>query len=148
MVAAGVAGLTILVGLAPDPPAFLRSTIGNLADHCFSTRYAESSRAWWTALGLQLNLPNIVWILLGLGVTALLARSSSTTSGFMIRAGLGLGAAFVLGMAFPNYWFLVAGLLAIGTALEPADAGVMHPGRSETVDSSQGRRQETRIAGV
>jgi hypothetical protein len=36
----------------------------------------------------------------------------------MIRAGLGLGAAFVLGMAFPNYWFLVAGLLGLGSALD------------------------------
>ena len=147
MVAAGVAGLTIFVGLAHDPPAFLRSTIGNLADIAFRPD-TQSLPGLVDSLGLQLNLPNIVWILIWLGVTALLARSSSTTSGFMIRAGLGLGAAFVLGMAFPNYWFLVAGLLAIGTVLEPADAGMMHPGQSETVDSSQGRRQETRIAGV
>ena len=147
MVAAGVAGLTIFVGLAPDPPAYLRSTIGNLADIAFRPD-TQSLPGLVDSLGLQLNLPNIVWILIGLGVTTLLARSSSTTSGFMIRAGLGLGAAFVLGMAFPNYWFLVAGLLAIGTVLETVDAGVMHPGRSETVDSSQGRRQDTRIAGV
>ncbi|HEU5113605.1 MAG TPA: glycosyltransferase 87 family protein [Acidimicrobiia bacterium] len=148
IVAAGVAGLTILVGLAPDPPAFLRSTIGNLADIAFRPD-TQSLPGLLAALGLEINLPNILWILVGLGVTTLLAKSSSTSSGFMIRAGLGLGTAFVLGMAFPNYWFLVAGLLAIGTVLEPSDTGVLHPVQGRHIlDSSQGRRQETRIAGV
>jgi hypothetical protein len=117
VLAASVAGLTILVGLAPDPPAFLRSTIGNLADIAYRPD-TQSLPGLLGDLGLQLNLPNIVWILVGLGVTTLLARSSTASSGFMIRAGLGLGAAFVLGMAFPNYWFLVAGLLGLGSALD------------------------------
>jgi len=117
VLAAGVAGVTILVGFAPDPPAFLRSTVGNLADIAFRPD-TQSLPGLLGDLGLQLNLPNIAWILVGLGVTTLLARSSTTSSGFMIRAGLGLGSAFVLGMAFPNYWFLVAGLLGLGSALD------------------------------
>ena len=122
MLAAGVAGLTILVGLAPSPPAFLRSTIGNLADISFRPD-TQSLPGLLSALGLQMSLPNIIWIVVGLGVTTLLARSSSTSSGFMIRAGLGLGSAFVVGMAFPNYWFLVAGLLGLGAALDVVGAG-------------------------
>jgi Na+-transporting NADH:ubiquinone oxidoreductase subunit NqrE len=126
VVAAGVAGLTILVGLTPDPPAFLRSTIGNLADIAFRPD-TQSLPGLLGDLGLHLNLPNVVWILVGLGVATLLARSSTTSSGFMIRAGLGLGSAFVLGMAFPNYWFLVAGLLGLGSALDVvgAEAGAI-----------------------
>jgi hypothetical protein len=126
VVAAGVAGLTILVGLTPDPPAFLRSTIGNLADIAYRPD-TQSLPGLLGDLGLQLNLPNVVWILVGLGVATLLARSSTTSSGFMIRAGLGLGSAFVLGMAFPNYWFLVAGLLGLGSALDvvAAEAGAI-----------------------
>jgi len=129
VLAAVVAGLTILVGLAPDPPAFLRSTIGNLADITYRPD-TQSLPGLLGHLGLQLNLPNVVWILVGLGVTTLLARSSTTSSGFMIRAGLGLGSAFVLGMAFPNYWFLVAGLLGLGTALDVVGAeerAISHP---------------------
>ena len=147
MVAAGVAGLTILVGLAPDPPAFLRSTIGNLADIAFRPDtqslpgLVDSLRPSIEPTQHRLDSG---W-----------ARSDHPLGKVFIDdvwlhhpAGLGLGAAFVLGMAFPNYWFLVAGLLALGTVLEPADAGMMHPGQSEIVDSSQGSRQEMRIAGV
>ena len=122
MLAAIVAGLTLLMGLAPDPRAFLRSTIGNLADIAYRPD-TQSLPGLLGDLGLQLNLPNVVWILVGLGVTTLLARSSTTSSGFMIRAGLGLGSAFVLGMAFPNYWFLVAGMLGLGTVLAVEGVG-------------------------
>ncbi len=61
-------------------------------------------------------------------------------------AGLGLGIAFLIGLAFPNYWFLVAGLMAIGTALGPADQVDLD--RDQEGLAGQVARQETRIAGV
>jgi Glycosyltransferase family 87 len=145
--AVAAACLTLIAGMLPNPTAFVRATLGNLTSIGFRPD-TQSLPGLANEFGFTFLLPNWLWILLSVAAVAALARSSRTRSDFMLRAGLGLGIAFLFGLAFPNYWFLVAGLLAIGTVLETADVGVRHPGQNEKFPSTQGRRQETRIAGV
>jgi hypothetical protein len=117
LVALLTAAGTMLIGLAPDPGAFVQATVGNLAGIDFRPD-TQSLPGLAADLGLELLLPNPIWIGVSLMVAFLLARTSRSASGFVLRAGLGLGIAFALGLAFPNYWVLVAGLLALGTVLE------------------------------
>jgi hypothetical protein len=147
MAALATAGVTLIAGLAPNPAAFVEATIGNLTGIGFRPD-TQSLPGLANEFGFTFLLPNWLWVLLSLAAVTVLARSSVTRSGFMLRAGLGLGIAFLLGLSFPNYWFLVAGLLAIGTALEPADEVELIPDRDQEARTAQGSRQETRIAGV
>ena len=123
---------TLLIGLAPNPAAFVQATFVNLAGIEFRPD-TQSLPGLAAELGLDLLLPNVVWIVLALAMTTLLARSSRTRSGFIIRSGLALGAAFLLGMAFPNYWFLVAGLLGLGAILEVEESVAVNPVELVTV---------------
>jgi len=146
MAALITAGVTLMAGLLPGPTAFFQATIGNLTSIGFRPD-TQSLPGLASELGISVMLPNWLWIGISLLTVLVLARTSRTRSGFMLRAGIGLGVAFLLGLAFPNYWFLVAGLLAIGTVLEPEDEmGSMTDRVPGT--AIQGRRQETRIAGV
>ncbi len=114
------AGLTTAVGLIPGPRAFLQATIGNLSQIGFRPD-TQSLSGLLADMGVELLLPNAIWIGISLVLTSLLARSSHSRSGFLVRAGLGLGIAFMLGMAFPNYWFLVGGLIGLGAVLAVED---------------------------
>jgi hypothetical protein len=143
--ALATAGVTLLVGLIPDAPAFVRSIIGNLTSIGFRPD-TQSLPGLVNRLGADFSLPNWLWLLASVVAMIALARSSKTTSGFMLRAGFGLGFAFLIGLAFPNYWFLVAGLLALGAALEPGEiAGITSTGAPVT---SQLNRADTSTAGV
>jgi hypothetical protein len=115
--ALGTAAGTMVIGLASDPGAFVQATVGNLAGITFRPD-TQSLPGLASDLGFKLLLPNPIWIGVSLLVAFLLARTSRSTSGFMMRAGVSLGIAFVIGLAFPNYWVLVGGLLALGTVLE------------------------------
>ena len=139
------AAVTLIVGFVPNPSAFIQATIGNLTGIGFRPD-TQSLPGLANEFGFTFLLPNWLWISLSVAVVAMLARSSRTRSGFMLRAGLGMGIAFLIGLAFPNYWFLVAGLLAIGTALEPSDQ--IDLDRDPEAWAGQEARQETRIAGV
>ena len=141
------AGLTLVAGLVPNPSVFIQAIIGNLTAIGFRPD-TQSLPGLADSFGFGFLLPNWLWILVSLASVTLLARSAVSRSGFMLRSGLGLGIAFFIGLAFPNYWFLVAGLLAIGTTLEPADEIEMMPDREREEPTDQGSRQETRIAGV
>jgi hypothetical protein len=146
MIALGTAAVTLLGGLGPNPAGFLRAIVGNLTTIGFRPD-TQSLPGLANDLGVGFVLPNWLWITLSLVFVALIARSSTTRAGFMVRAALGLGVAFSLGLAFPNYWFLVAGLLGIGLVLDTVDTSSGSTPEVET-DSGQGSRQETRIAGV
>jgi hypothetical protein len=111
---------TLLLGLLPDPQAFIQATVRNLTLIGFRPD-TQSLPGLMNEIGLEVLLPNWVWIGLSLVVVAALAVSSKTRAGFVTRAGLGLGIAFLLGLAFSNYWFLVAGLLVIGTVVNTMD---------------------------
>jgi len=139
------AGVTLVAGLAPNPSAFIRATFGNLTGIGFRPD-TQSLPGLANELGFSFLLPNWLWILASLVGVALLSRCSRTRSGFMMCAGLGLGIAFFVGLAFPNYWFLVAGLIAIGTALGPADEADLDPDQATL--EGQVPRQETSIAGM
>jgi hypothetical protein len=115
--ALGTAAGTMLIGLASDPGAFVRATVGNLSGIAFRPD-TQSLPGLAADMGFELLLPNPIWIGVSLLVAFLLARTSRSTSGFIMRAGVSLGIAFAIGLAFPNYWVLVAGLLALGTVLE------------------------------
>jgi hypothetical protein len=142
--AMATAGATLVAGLAPNPTAFLDSTFGNLTSIGFRPD-TQSLPGLAHQLGFSFLLPNWLWVLLSLAVVTLLARSSMTRSGFMLRAGLGLGIAFLFGPAFPNYWFLVAGLVTIGAVLEPADEAT-RPNRAMDFVSVEDTLVKTRIA--
>ena len=146
-VAVATAALTILVGFLPDPASFSQATIGNLVGITFRPD-TQSLPGLAGELGLDFLAPTLLWIVGSFAVAVVLARSSTTAAGFIMRSGLTLGIAFWFGMAFPNYWFLVAGLLVIGSVLEASDDAAIRPGQFPVVGSAQGRRQETRIAGV
>jgi Glycosyltransferase family 87 len=139
------AGVTLLAGLAPNPSAFIRATIGNLTGIGFRPD-TQSLPGLANEYGVSFMLPNWLWIVVSLVAVALLSRFSRTRSGFMMSAGLGLGIAFIVGLAFPNYWFLVAGLIAIGTALGSADQVDLDSDQESLAGHVP--RQETRIAGV
>jgi hypothetical protein len=107
---------SVLIGLVPGPGAYVQATLGNLAGIAFRPD-TQSLPGLAADLGFELLLPNPIWIGVALLVLFLLARTSRTASGFILRAALGLCAAFMIGLAFPNYWVLIAGLLALGTVL-------------------------------
>jgi hypothetical protein len=145
MAAIGTAVATLLVGLIPDSSAFLQATIGNLTSIGFRPD-TQSLPGLIHELGSTFMLPNWLWIGMTLLVVGVLAKSSRTRSGFLIRSALGLAFAFLAGLGFPNYWFLVAGLIAIGTVFDPIDSA-----EDSSVASGLGSQrawQETRIAGV
>jgi hypothetical protein len=146
VIALGTAAVTLLTGLGLSPAGFLRAIVGNLTAIGFRPD-TQSLPGLANDLGMGFVLPNWLWITLSLVFVALIARSSTTRGGFMVRAALGLGIALSLGLAFPNYWFLVAGLLGTGLVLDTADAFSDSTVEFET-GSVQGSRQETRIAGV
>lgn len=104
---------TLLVPLAVDTSGFVESAVGNAAGIGFRPD-TQSLSGLAGVLGFEFVLPTLVWIPLALVIGILLARSSQSVTDFAIRGGLTLATAFLIGMAFSNYWFLVAGLF--GTA--------------------------------
>lgn len=111
VLAVGTAAITLVVGLVPNPEAFINATIGNLIDIGFRPD-SQSIPGAVNALGWRFLLPTPVWVGLSLVMGGLIARQSRTRSDFLASGALMLAAAFLLGMAFPNYWFLVACLFA------------------------------------
>ena len=107
---------TVIAPLAIDPSGFVRSVIGNTASIGFRPDTLSLSGPAAT-LGLEFVLPALVWVPLGLTVGYLLARGSRRKGDFASRAGMTLASVFLIGMAFPNYWFLGFGLIAIGAIL-------------------------------
>lgn len=119
-IAVSVAALTMLPFLIIDPNAFVTATISNPSRIGFRPD-TQSISGLLNDLGVGFEVPVWIWFVLGLGVAYWLSRRSTTVSGFIGRAGLAMGVIFITGLAFPNYWFLVFSLLALGTALhEPA----------------------------
>jgi uncharacterized membrane protein len=136
------AAATVGVGMVMGPSSFLQSTLGNLAGIGFRPD-TQSLPGLANELGIAFLLPNWLWIGVSLAVMALLARSSRSRADFFLRGGLGLGIALLVGQAFPNYWYLVAGMMVIGSLLEVGDASA-----AESVSHPHGRRHEARIAGA
>lgn len=111
-IAGGTAAATILVGLIPNPTAFVNATIGNLVDIGFRPD-TQSLPGAAHALGWTLILPSAVWLAISFCAGILISRSSTQPSQFIGKSALVVAVPFLLGMAFPNYWFLVALLLTM-----------------------------------
>lgn len=112
----GVAAATVLVGLVPDPEAFLTASLLNLTDIGFRPD-SQSLSGLLASSGIDFFLSPIVWITFGMVVAAIVGFRSVTVSDFLVRAGLAMGLVFFFGQAFPNYWFLVLALIAIGSVV-------------------------------
>ena len=119
----GVATATVLVGLLPDPDAFVAATILNLTG-IGNRPDTQSLSGLLASSGIDFYLSSAAWIAIGLAVVTLLALRSrpGSAADFVARAALGLGIAFFLGQAFPNYWFFILALLAIATTLFDEEA--------------------------
>lgn len=119
-----------LAGSAAMAPVFLWSPAGAfeaLVVRPLSLGFRPDSQSLpglLESLGLGFELPLIV--LVGVVTAAGLLAAQDVRSGadLLIATGLVLSVAFLLGLAFPNYWLLVAGLVTFGVALRERDAKV------------------------
>ncbi|MEX2251159.1 MAG: glycosyltransferase 87 family protein, partial [Acidimicrobiia bacterium] len=109
--------VTLLPAVLIDPVSFYRATIGNLADIGFRPD-SQSISGLLGAMGINFELPKWAWLTVGLGAATVVGLGSRSSSLLLGRAGLALGVAFAVGLAFPNYWFLILGLMAISTILD------------------------------
>ncbi|MDP9495454.1 MAG: glycosyltransferase 87 family protein, partial [Actinomycetota bacterium] len=113
--------LTVLATLLPailiDPVSFYQATIGNLAG-IGARPDSQSISGLLGEMGVDFDLPQWAWFTVGLGAATLMGLKSRSSSLFLGRGGWALGVAFVVGLAFLNYWFLVFGMLALSTILD------------------------------
>lgn len=114
-IAIGTAAVTVIPALLIDASAYLQATVGNLADIGFRPD-SQSLTGLLAEFGIEFSLHPLAWIALGLSFATLVARRSRTPSDFFMASALILGFSFWIGSAFPNYWFLVMALTAIGLA--------------------------------
>lgn len=125
LVALGTAAMTIVPALLVDPSAYVMATIGNLTDIGFRPD-TQSISGLLARFGVEVILPIWLWALLGLVVATVVARLVTTPGEFITGAALILAVVFVTGQAFPNYWFLVMGLVAaapIVSGMDRSDEG-------------------------
>ena len=119
-VSLGVAVTTILIGLVPDSEAFITATLLNLTDIGFRPD-SQSLSGLLASRGVDFFLSPLAWIALGLVLVAFVGLRSATVSDLIGRAGLAMGFVFFFGQAFPNYWFLVLALIAIGSVVDDGE---------------------------
>lgn len=125
-VSLGVAAATILIGLVPDSEAFVTATLFNLTDIGFRPD-SQSLSGLLAFGGIDFFLSPVVWITVGLALVAMVGLRSATVSDLIGRAGLAMGLVFIIGQAFPNYWFLVLALIAIGSVVDDGERPRIKP---------------------
>lgn len=116
----GTTALTMLPPLLVDLSGYVQATVFNLADIGFrpDSQSLSGMLAIWE---IEALLPPALWIGLGLAFSAMVASRARGPHTFMKVAALALGFVFLTGQAFPNYWFLVMGMVAIGVCLTPTE---------------------------
>jgi hypothetical protein len=119
----GTALATVLPFLLLDAGGLVASTIGNLAEIGFRPD-TQSIPGLLGAFGIEFNLPVWAWLFIGVLIGALVGITARSASLFAGRAGLTLGLVFIVGLAFANYWVLVAGLFSIAAVLDAHDDSV------------------------
>ena len=119
-VAISAAAVTVLPFLIINPTAFFTATILNPARIGFRPD-TQSIAGLLNASGISFELPTWAWFVVGLGVAYALGRGSASRGSFVGRAGIVLGVVFMTGLAFPNYWFLIFTMLAMGAVMSEAD---------------------------
>ena len=120
--ALGVAGATLLPFILVDAVAFWEATVTNIASIGFRPD-TQSVSGLLAAVGVDLVLPVWVWLLVCFSFGIALARGLRSEGDLLLGVTLVLGVAFLTGLAFPNYWFLVAGLGAAGVVLSQGSLG-------------------------
>jgi hypothetical protein len=124
--AAATAAITLLPPILIDPSALYRSLIGNLAAIGFRPD-SVSIVGLLNGFGIRFELPPWAWVLAAFAAGGLVSLGSRSWSTFLGRAGIILGVAFTIGLAFTNYWFFVMGLLAISAILDDRDRYIANP---------------------
>lgn len=123
----GVIIFTIGIGLAWDPAAFWSAAV---EFHLNTPPRPDSLNLIGLAadLGIELDFPSLLPILIGLVVGALTGRWARTRSEWLLAIGMTLAASFLVSsQAFVNYWFLILGLIALAMtdlATDSAPSGV------------------------
>jgi len=120
----GVAALTFLPFLLIDPGLLWTATVGNIAGIGFRPD-TQSLSGLLATVGIDFVLPRWAWLIVSLAAAIALTVGARGRWDFMVRAALILGFAFLAGLAFPNYWFLVAALASFGVGLH--DDAPRHP---------------------
>lgn len=126
-VAIGTIVATLLPPLVVDARAFVEATLLNLAEIEFRPD-SQSLTGVLAITGVEFVLPRWTWFLTGMAVSVGVARLARSRSEFLAGAGAVMAFAFLAGLAFPNYWFLVAGLFALATVSAGED--VVDPTRA------------------
>jgi hypothetical protein len=132
LIATGTAAATLVPALLVDAPSFLQATIGNLANIGFRPD-SQSLSGLLADVGVEFTLPVALWVAASLLFAAVVGRKSQTPADFFLYGALTLGFSFLIGQAFPNYWFLIMGLAAIGAVLKHQE---MTPARSNDTQTS------------
>lgn len=121
----GVAAATAFIAWMPPlvfgAGDYLTATVTNLLDIGFRPD-SQSLSGLAAAYGADLMIPRFIWLAM-IGAVGVVA-------GYQVRSrvdvALGfaftLGFAFWTGLAFPNYWFLVMGITAVGMLLTEVEA--------------------------
>lgn len=118
-----IIGVTISAGLIWDPQAFWSATV---EFHLSTPPRADSANFVGLAsiLGFDWDPPGFLALAVGITLAVLAGRASTTRQSFLIAMILTLTGSFLVGsQAFPNYWFLIAGLcgLALTDALTESE---------------------------
>jgi hypothetical protein len=132
LIATGTAAATAIPALLVDASSYIQATIGNLANIGFRPD-SQSISGLLADIGIGFSLPIGIWIAASLTFAAVVARKSQTPADFFLYGALTLGFSFLIGQAFPNYWFLIMGLAAIGAVLKHQE---MTPARSNDTQTS------------
>lgn len=143
MVAFSVAALTLLVGVLPDPSAFVTSTVANLSEIGFRPD-TQSLSGGLRSLGVEFYLSPFAWVAAGLALSAIVAIGSTRMSDLIGRVGLVLGLVFFIGQAFPNYWFITLAVIAVAEVVaddEGSDAGELDRTRLTIGSSANGANE-------
>ena len=109
-------GLPIALAVAWGPDAFWNAAV---EFHLATPPRPDSLNLVGLAADLNLNVsfPSLLPIVVGLGVSYLMARRASTASDYMLVVAASLAASFLVSsQAFPNYWFLIMGLAGLALA--------------------------------
>lgn len=119
-VAGGVAFLALVPPLLVDASTYLEATVMTPLGFEFRPD-TQSLPGLMAALGVDISIPRWIWLGIIVVVGVVLGRWARSRADLTVAALLALGISFWAGLAFPNYWFLIAGLAVLSSYLAAAD---------------------------
>ncbi|HEU4749705.1 MAG TPA: hypothetical protein VFT54_01480 [Acidimicrobiia bacterium] len=120
--AVGLTAATLIPFLLIDPRSVYHALYENLA--VIGDRPDSFSiSGMLQTLGLTTGgLPRLLWIAMTLIFGYLIARRIRDLSDFILGTAMVLGFAFLIGVAFVNYWLLCAGLVLVGSIMKASQS--------------------------